>query len=155
MPAPPFVVEYLGRFAQDGDDDPPIADIRFVALDSETTGLDPRKDRLVTIGAVMRAQLFRFWPSFRPGSVLTLKTIVTVAPFGTLPGAPAAFTQVTLFVAIVYEQVNPPGPLMIVFGAVIGSIAITPAGSVSSIVTVPGFTPPSTSLAPRFFSVSV
>ena len=52
MPAPPFVVEYLGRFAQDGDDDPPIADIRFVALDSETTGLDPRKDRLVTIGAV-------------------------------------------------------------------------------------------------------
>lgn len=26
--------------------------IRFVALDSETTGLDPRKDRLITIGAV-------------------------------------------------------------------------------------------------------
>ena len=30
----------------------PIDQVRFVALDSETTGLDPRKDRLITIGAV-------------------------------------------------------------------------------------------------------
>lgn len=30
----------------------PANEVRFVVLDSETTGLDPRKDRLVTIGAV-------------------------------------------------------------------------------------------------------
>ncbi len=28
--------------------------VRFILLDSETTGLDPRKDRLITIGAVSR-----------------------------------------------------------------------------------------------------
>ena len=30
----------------------PIEEVRFVVLDSETTGLNPRKDRLITIGAV-------------------------------------------------------------------------------------------------------
>jgi DNA polymerase-3 subunit epsilon len=30
----------------------PVDEVRFVVLDSETTGLDPRKDRLITIGAV-------------------------------------------------------------------------------------------------------
>ena len=34
------------------DGNTPIGQVRFVALDSETTGLDPRRDRLITIGAV-------------------------------------------------------------------------------------------------------
>jgi DNA polymerase-3 subunit epsilon len=33
-------------------DDAAVDVLRFVALDCETTGLDPRKDRLITIGAV-------------------------------------------------------------------------------------------------------
>jgi DNA polymerase-3 subunit epsilon len=43
---------YLQTFAQTWDDDTPISEVRFVVLDSETTGLDPRTDRLITIGAV-------------------------------------------------------------------------------------------------------
>ena len=33
-------------------DDTPIQDVRFIVLDSETTSLDPRTARLITIGAV-------------------------------------------------------------------------------------------------------
>ncbi|MBI4891736.1 MAG: 3'-5' exonuclease [Acidobacteria bacterium] len=30
----------------------PVGEVRFVLLDTETTGLDPRKDRIVTMGAI-------------------------------------------------------------------------------------------------------
>jgi len=40
------------RFERTWQDDTPADEVRFVVLDSETTGLDPKKDRLVTIGAV-------------------------------------------------------------------------------------------------------
>lgn len=49
---PPFVERYLERFEHTWSDTSPIDEVRFVVLDSETTGLDPRKDRLITIGAV-------------------------------------------------------------------------------------------------------
>ena len=52
MIAPPFVDRYRQRFDQTWDGDTSIDQVRFVVLDSETTGLNPRVDRLVTIGAV-------------------------------------------------------------------------------------------------------
>ena len=50
--SPAFVAEYLRHFAHSFAAETPVHLVRFVVLDSETTGLDPRKDRLITIGAV-------------------------------------------------------------------------------------------------------
>jgi DNA polymerase III subunit epsilon len=47
-----FVAEYLDCFERTWTDGTPAREVRFVVLDSETTGLDPRRDRLITIGAV-------------------------------------------------------------------------------------------------------
>jgi DNA polymerase-3 subunit epsilon len=47
-----FVDTYQRRFATTWSDAEPIDRVRFVALDSETTGLNPLTDRLITIGAV-------------------------------------------------------------------------------------------------------
>jgi DNA polymerase-3 subunit epsilon len=44
--------QYQQRFAATWSDDTPIDRVRFIALDSETTGLNPLTDRLITIGAV-------------------------------------------------------------------------------------------------------
>lgn len=49
---PRFVNEYLDCFAESWTDRTPAEEVRFVVLDTETTGLDPRRDRLITIGAV-------------------------------------------------------------------------------------------------------
>jgi DNA polymerase-3 subunit epsilon len=49
---PAFYDRYRGRFAHTWTDETPLTDVRFVILDSETTGLNPRVDRLITIGAV-------------------------------------------------------------------------------------------------------
>jgi DNA polymerase-3 subunit epsilon len=48
----PFLDRYRACFDTTWTDDTPIDRVRFVVLDSETTGLDPRTDRLITIGAV-------------------------------------------------------------------------------------------------------
>ncbi len=47
----PFIERYQALFANTWTDATPVDRVRFVVLDSETTGLDPRKDRLITIGA--------------------------------------------------------------------------------------------------------
>ena len=49
---PTFVRDYLARFDHTWSDESSERGVRFVVLDSETTGLDARKDRLITIGAV-------------------------------------------------------------------------------------------------------
>lgn len=43
---------YRSRFSSTWADDAPIDAVRFVVLDLETTGLDPARDAIVTIGAV-------------------------------------------------------------------------------------------------------
>lgn len=43
---------YFAHFENSWTDETPVSEVRFVVLDSETTGLDPRRDRLITIGAV-------------------------------------------------------------------------------------------------------
>lgn len=47
-----LIAEYRRCFDDTWRDDTHIDGVRFILLDSETTGLDPRKDRLITIGAV-------------------------------------------------------------------------------------------------------
>jgi DNA polymerase III subunit epsilon len=44
--------KYLATFENTWADQTTAGLVRFVALDTETTGLDPRRDRLITIGAV-------------------------------------------------------------------------------------------------------
>ena len=48
---------YRSCFESTWTDETPIERLRFIVLDSETTGLDPHIDRIITIGAVaVRAQ---------------------------------------------------------------------------------------------------
>ena len=52
MSEPAFLAAYRGCFERTWTDETPVERVRFVVLDSETTGLDPRTDRIITIGAV-------------------------------------------------------------------------------------------------------
>ena len=52
MTLPTLPERYCGHFTETWTDATPIERVRFVILDSETTGLNPRVDRLITIGAI-------------------------------------------------------------------------------------------------------
>ena len=52
MTEPSFVDHYRKCFDATWTDETPIDQVRFVVLDSETTGLNPHTDRIITIGAV-------------------------------------------------------------------------------------------------------
>jgi DNA polymerase-3 subunit epsilon len=49
---PLFISRYRQCFENTWKDQSPIDNVRFVILDSETTGLNPRTDRIISIGAV-------------------------------------------------------------------------------------------------------
>jgi DNA polymerase-3 subunit epsilon len=46
------IERYVAAFENTFADDTPAARVRFVVLDTETTGLDPRRDKIITIGAL-------------------------------------------------------------------------------------------------------
>src|ERR1044071_5680029 len=48
----PPIEAYKQAFATTWIDESPVAQVRFVVLDSETTGFSPVLDRILTIGAV-------------------------------------------------------------------------------------------------------
>jgi len=49
---PNFISQYRNCFESTWGEDTPIDHVRFAVLDTETTGLNPRTDRIITIGAV-------------------------------------------------------------------------------------------------------
>ncbi len=44
---------YLDCFANTWTPDAPVETVRFVVIDTETTGTDPRRDKIITIGALV------------------------------------------------------------------------------------------------------
>jgi len=47
-----MIEQYVRSFENTWATDAPSEQVRFIVLDTETTGLDPRRDRIITIGAV-------------------------------------------------------------------------------------------------------
>ena len=73
-----FIEHYHQRFVNSWTRDTSADEVRFVVLDSETTGADPRNAKLITIGAVavMAGQIFlsdsmeeTIWTSYNSPSV--------------------------------------------------------------------------------------
>jgi DNA polymerase-3 subunit epsilon len=52
MTRPAFLDRYHARFDATWTDETPIERVRFIVLDMETTGLNPRTDRIISMGAV-------------------------------------------------------------------------------------------------------
>jgi DNA polymerase-3 subunit epsilon len=63
-----WIERYRQRFERTWRDDTAAGDLRFVVLDSETTGLDPKTDRIVSLGAV----------AMRDGEILLADSFNTV-----------------------------------------------------------------------------